>query len=123
MQKNKKKKIYGLELILELFDCNLKAISSKNKIREFINQTCQITKMRKYGPPSIKRFKGGGYFGQGFSFFQFITSSSISGHFLEKERIAFINIFSCDLFNPKKVSKFTKEFFGAKRIRKKIILH
>jgi len=121
--KTKKKKIYGLELILELFDCKLELISSKIRIQRFINQILKIIKMEKYGPSFIKRYMGGGLFGMGYSFFQFITSSSITGHFLEKEKIAFINIFSCELFNSEKAANFTKKFFKAKKIKKRIIFH
>jgi S-adenosylmethionine/arginine decarboxylase-like enzyme len=79
--------------------------------------------MKKFGKASIKRFQGGGYFGKGFSFFQFITTSSIVGHFIEKDKIAFLNIFSCKVFNHKKAANFAKKFFKAKRIKMKIILH
>jgi len=121
--KLKNKKIYGMELILDLFDCDLKILTSRKKTQEFIDGVSQVIKMEKYGPSLIKRFKGGRLFGTGFSFFQFVTTSSITGHFIEDNKIAFINIFSCNIFNPDRVANFAKKFFGAKKIKKKLIIH
>lgn len=119
-----KKKIYGLELILELFGCDLKVLTSAKKIREFLVLVCKEVNLGRYGPPRIKRFKGGGLFGEGYSFFQFLNSSSITGHFIETEdRIAFINIFSCGVFDPKKAADFSKKFFKAETIKTKLIIH
>ncbi|KPJ55596.1 hypothetical protein AMJ49_06765 [Parcubacteria bacterium DG_74_2] len=118
-----KKKLYGLELVLEVFDCDLQILTSEKKIREFIIGASNITKLQRYRSPQIKRFMGGGLFGEGYSFFQFLSSSSITGHFIEPDRLAFINIFSCSLFDHKEAANFTKEFFKAKRIRSKLIVH
>lgn len=118
-----KKKIYGLELVLEVFDCDLKFLTSEEKIREFLVNASKVVKLRRYGSPQIKRFMGGGLFGEGYSFFQFLSSSSITGHFIEHGRLAFINIFSCSIFDPERVANFTKKFFKAKKIRQKLIVH
>jgi len=58
----------------------------------------------------------------GFSLVQLIESSSISGHFSELWNKAFINIFSCKLFDDKKAANFTKKFFKAKKIKKRILI-
>lgn len=118
-----KTKIYGLELVLELFSCDLKILASGKKIKTFIDQICKLIKIKKYGPSYIKRFMGGDSFGEGYSFFQFITSSSIAGHCIEADRVVFINIFSCNLFDYKKAIGFAQKFFRAKRAKKKIIIH
>ena len=118
-----KKKVYGLELILELFGCDINNLTSEPKIREFIINITKALNLGRYGPPRIKRFMGGGLFGEGYSFFQFLDSSSITGHFIEPGRIAFINIFSCGVFDPKRAAEFTKEFFQAKKIKTKLITH
>ncbi|MDO8663772.1 MAG: S-adenosylmethionine decarboxylase [Candidatus Wildermuthbacteria bacterium] len=119
----KNKKIYGLELVLEVFGCDLKFLTSEPKIREFIINVTNTLKLGRYGPPRIKRFMGGGLFGEGYSFFQFLDSSSITGHFIEPDRIAFINIFSCGVFDPDLAADFTKNFFQAARIKSKLIVH
>jgi len=112
-----------MELVLELSGCNLKYLASKKKIQEFINGICKEIKMEKYGPSYINRFPGGDLWDVGYSFFQFITTSSITGHFIEPDRIAFINIFSCNAFNSKKAGRFAKNFFQARKLKNRLIIH
>lgn len=122
-EKNRKSKIYGKELILDLFECEPKIIRSKKKILEYINKTCYLIKVKKYSKAVIKRFGETSNWGKGYSFFQFITESSISGHFLEPQNIAYLNIFSCKLFDEKIVADFSQKFFKAKKIKRQIIFH
>jgi S-adenosylmethionine/arginine decarboxylase-like enzyme len=117
-----KKKIYGKELILDLYDCDPKIIRSKKKILEYNNRICNLIRVKKYGKTIIKRFGDNSRWGKGYSFFQFIEESSISGHFLEGENIAYINIFSCKPFNDKIVKGFTKKFFKARKMKNKVLI-
>ena len=118
-----RKKIYGLELVLEVFGCDLKDLKSKERIQEYLDKATKIVKLEKYGSPRIKRFMGGNNWNEGYSFFQFLTTSSITGHYIEPDRIAFINIFSCSMFDPEKAIEFTKKFFKVKKIKTKLIVH
>jgi len=120
--KNQKSKIYGKELILDLIDCDPKIIRSKKKILEYTNKICNLIKVKKYGKCLIERFGKNSRWGEGYSFFQFIEESSISGHFLEIQNSAYINIFSCKPFNAKIVKDFTKNFFKAKKIKNRVLI-
>jgi S-adenosylmethionine/arginine decarboxylase-like enzyme len=120
--KLKKSKIYGKELILDLYDCDPEMIRSKEKILEYLNKICHLIKVKKYGKAMIERFGKDTRWKEGYSFFQFIEESSISGHFLEKESIAFLNIFSCKFFDEKRVIDFTKKFFKSQKVKKKSLL-
>lgn len=123
IKNKKKKKIYGLELVLEVFDCDLNLLKSKRKLQEYLIEVSKIVKLERYGPSQIKRFMGGGVWDEGYSFFQFLTTSSITGHCLEPDKLVFVNVFSCSIFNPKKAEDFTKKFFRAKKIKSKLIIH
>jgi S-adenosylmethionine decarboxylase len=114
---------YGMELIIELFGCDLKTITSKVKIQEFIDRICQEIEMEKYGPSRIKKFPGGDLWGVGYSFLQFLTTSSITGHFINDGGIAFLNIFSCKKYDDKKATAFAERFFGAKKTHAKLVVH
>lgn len=118
----RKTKIFGQELILDLFDCDPKIISSKKKILEYLKKICKLIKMKKYGKPIVKRFGFGKDFTVGFSFIQLIETSSIMGHISELWQRVFINIFSCKLFDSKRATLFTKKFFGAKKFKKRVIV-
>jgi S-adenosylmethionine/arginine decarboxylase-like enzyme len=119
---SKKSKIYGKELILDLYDCDPKIIRSKKKILEYSNKICNLIKMKKYGKPFCERFGLGQDFTAGYSLVQLIESSSITGHFSELWNRAFVNIFSCKMFNHEIAANFTKNFFKAKRIKKRVLI-
>ncbi|MDO8470396.1 MAG: S-adenosylmethionine decarboxylase [bacterium] len=119
----KEKKIYGLELVLELFDCDLEKLTSIGRVEEFLDKLEKEGGLTRYGAPLIKRFMGGGHFGEGYSFLQFLSSSSISGHYIEPDRIAFINVFSCSMFDHKKVTQFCTKYFDAKKVKATPIIH
>jgi len=120
--KKEKSKIYGKELIMDLYDCDQKILGSKKKILEYLNKICNLIKVKKYKKPIIKRFGFGKDFTLGFSFLQLIESSSITGHISEIWNRAFINIFSCKLFDDKKAENFTKKFLKAKKIKSRVLL-
>lgn len=116
------KKNHGKELILDLINCDIEIIQSREKILEYLSKICNLIKVKKYGEPIIERFGKKTSWGEGYSFFQFIEESSISGHFLENQKLAFINIFSCKNFNSKIAIAFTKKFFIAKKIKNRTLI-
>lgn len=123
--KNRKleiKKIYGKELILDLYDCDPKIIKSKGKILEYSNRLCSLIKVKKYGKPIIERFALHHDCAAGYSLVQLIESSSVTGHFSELWNKAFINIFSCKFFSHKIATDFTRKFFKAKKVKNRVLI-
>jgi len=76
--------------------------------------------MTRYGKAMIKRFGEGTL--EGYSALQFIETSSVTMHFDEVKNRAFIEIFSCKFFNPKRAEVFCRKFLQAKRSRLKHFL-
>lgn len=109
------KRIYGYELIINLYGCNKDTISSKEKLQEFVDTLCKLIKMKKYGKTLIPYFGENKAFTKGYTLVQLIETSSITGHFSEYWETAYINIFSCKKFNHQTAKKFAKEFFGAEK--------
>ena len=107
---------------MDLWSCDSKILCSKKKILEYSDKICKIIKMKKYGRPLCQKFGFGKDFTAGYSLVQLIESSSITGHFSELWSRAYINIFSCKLFNHKIAAKFTKKFFKAKKIKNRILI-
>lgn len=112
---------YGMELILNLHSCALEIISSQKKIKEYAQTLCKIIEMKPYGKPFVPYFGENELHTKGYSLVQLIETSSITGHFSEYYRSAYINIFSCKEFSPQKAYAFTKDFFKAKKVTKKFI--
>lgn len=111
----------GQELILDLDGCEIRLLKSKAKIRNFVRRLCRLIKVKRYGETIIERFGSETSFGEGYSFLQFIETSSITGHLLEINGKAFLNIFSCRRFDADKAIKFSVEFFRAKKVKNRIL--
>ena len=48
---------YGKELVVNLYDCDLKKISSETAIRKFVIELSdKVIKMKRYGKPLIPNF-------------------------------------------------------------------
>ena len=122
MGKILKKGDYGMEVVLDLYECNPDVIRSKKHLKEYVDKLCDILKMKKYGRCYLPYFGLTADHTPGYSLLQFIETSSITGHFAEKTNSAYLNIFSCKEFDPDRTVKFSKEFFGAKRVKKRIYI-
>jgi len=117
-----KKRIYGYELILDLSGCDLKIICSKRKLQQYATQLCKFIKMKKFGDTIVEYFGEEQDFTKGYSLVQLIETSSITGHFSDSWKTAYINIFSCLKFDEKKAKKFTRQFFKAKSAKSRFII-
>ena len=113
--------LYGMELILNLHECALEIISSQKKIKEFAQTICKVIDMKPYGKPMVPYFGENELHTKGYSLVQLIETSSITGHFSEYYRSAYINVFSCKDFDPQKAFAFAKNFFKSKKATKKFI--
>lgn len=101
--------IYGYECIIDAKKCsNINRQSLKN----FVIELCELLCMKRYRKCQVV------YFGKdrfkGYSIMQFITTSSIVGHFTKDE--AYINIFSCKKFNENEVVNFVRNWFYTDKI-------
>jgi len=105
---------WGLLASLDLFGCNAR-ISDGNAIKQYIVDLCDnVIHMKRYGPCHLELFGEAGTPLAGYSAFQFIETSCVSGHFSDSDHSAYIDVFSCADFEPEAVKKFTMEYFGAR---------
>lgn len=112
------KEYFGQELIINLYDCNLKKISSDKEIEKFVVKLCDdVIKMKRYGEMLIPHFGHDNPITSGYSLVQLIETSSVTAHFSEYKKSVYLNIFSCAYFDPEKAAAFSQEFFQAKHIQ------
>lgn len=76
--------------------------------------------MKRFGDPIVVRF-GADPKVQGYSLAQLIETSMISGHFAEDTNKAFIDVFSCKEYPPKKAAKFCMDYFGGTEVDYSVI--
>ena len=117
-----KENIFGWELMLDLYDCNPKKISTKKDIQSYVDELCKLIEMKQYGKALIPHFGHEEPHTSGYSLVQLIETSSITGHFSELWNSAHINIFSCKAYDPDLATEFSKTFFKAQRMNKRYII-
>lgn len=116
------KKIYGYELVINLTCCNREILTSKKELQAYVDQLCRLIEMKKYGKTLLEYFGENQDYTKGYSLVQLIETSSIVGHFSDKWKTAYINIFSCQPYDHKRARKFTKDFFQAKAISSRFLV-
>ena len=117
---------YGIELILDLHDCD-ESKFTRDSITEYFERLCVLIDMQREalhfwddeGVP--EEDKQTSPHTQGTSAVQFILTSSIVIHTLDQLRAVYINIFSCKEYDPKVAEKFSVEWFGATECSARVI--
>lgn len=115
-------KCWGLSAAIDLSGCDPTMIKTPEEIRRFVVELCDEIGMKRHGDVLLDRFGDGVLVSEGYSFMQFIETSSITAHFDEPQSKAFIDIFSCKYFNPAVAAEFCKKFFKAESCEVNMLL-
>lgn len=114
---------YGMELILDLKDCDSSVMNRKDLTR-FFEELCELIKVER---GDLEWWDFDGYPEEyaaapdhlkGTSAVQFIMTSTIVVHTLDVLKKVFINVFSCDEFDAEKVRNYCERFFSGTHINK-----
>lgn len=112
-------KDYGKELILDLRECDSKRFNRRS-IRRYFKHVCALIDMERakvhwwddlYTPEAKKETEPHLV---GTSAIQFIKTSNITIHTLDKLEAVFLNVFSCKDFDADKATSFTASWFAGK---------
>lgn len=110
---DKQEPYWGLELSLDVSECNPDLIRSATSIRQYVSHLIELIDMKAFGGTAVVNF-GEDEKVAGFSMTQLIETSLISGHFADLTNTSYLNIFSCKEYDPQKVIDFTVKFFEGK---------
>ena len=116
------KQIYGYELVMDLYGCDKKVLTSKKKLQEYVDKLCKLIKMKKYGKTILPYFGEKKAYTKGYSLVQLIETSSITGHFSDLWDRAYINVFSCRKFNHTAAKRFTRQFLQSKKLKNRFLI-
>ncbi len=105
-------KSWGLSASFDLYGCDPFKVRDKDTIEQFFIQLTDLIDMVRFGPVHMYHF--GTDNKEGYSAFQLIQTSCISGHFAEESNTAYLDVFSCKWYNPEVVREFAVDYFGAK---------
>lgn len=103
---------WGLVASIDARNCKPELIRSADSIRQYVIQLCDLIQMKRFQDTCVVNF-GEDERVAGYSMVQLIETSLISGHFANLTNNAYIDIFSCKVYDPYQAADFTKRFFGA----------
>jgi S-adenosylmethionine decarboxylase len=108
---------WGYHLILDCQACNRNEISCRDNLAAFIKTLVKEIDMIAYGEPVLEHFATHDPTKGGFSLVQLIETSSITGHFVDKNGDAYLDIFSCKPFDFETVKRVVTEYFHPQKIK------
>jgi S-adenosylmethionine decarboxylase len=108
---------WGYHLILDCQGCSREKIASRENLKAFIEALVKAIDMKAYGEPVLEHFATHDPEKGGFSLVQLIETSSITGHFVDKNGDCYLDIFSCKPFDNETVRKVVMEYFQPQKIK------
>lgn len=107
---------WGYHAMFDCAGCN-QNIQSASKLKEFLKQLVIDIDMKAYGEPLMEHFATHDPEKAGYSFCQLIETSSITGHLVDKNGHAYIDIFSCKEYDVKVAENVIRKYFNPEKVR------
>lgn len=121
---NLKNNDYGKELILDVHGCDITRFNRQG-LRRFFVELCELIDMERadlhfwdYEGIEDEKDQAPAHLA-GTSAVQFIMTSNIVVHTLDKLQRIYVNIFSCKDFKADEVQSFVEDFFNGKTVNNK----
>ena len=111
---------WGLLTSLDVEDCDPDIIRDADAIKRYVIELCDLIEMKRFGECHVVHF-GEDDRVAGYSMFQLIETSCISGHFANATNRSYIDIFSCKAYDPEVVKEFTQKFFKGGTTRTNVV--
>ena len=108
---------WGYELTLDCKKCDKAAITDKQVLDTFARTLVKAIDMKPYGEPQLVHFAEHDPEAAGYTLVQLIETSSITGHFVDKNGDAYLNIFSCKHFDPAKAVEVVNNLLRPENVK------
>lgn len=113
--------VFGYELIIDGNDC-IGEIRDKQHIQNFIDDLCELSKMKKKGDTIFTYFEDNDYNRSrdivGWTVIQVISLSNITIHINEISRTIYFQIFTCGEIKEDLINILFQNYFKPKEIKK-----
>jgi len=107
---------FGYHLLLDCSNCNRDKISSRENIANYVKTLIEMIDMVAVGEPIIEMLCIGDP-KVGYSMMQLISTSNITGHFMELSGEVYLDIFSCKPFDINLAQKVARHYFEPEKMR------
>lgn len=106
---------WGYHMMIDCKGCNTN-VSDPKAIYDFNKELVTRIDMVAHGEPIIE-FMLPGDPKQGFTLVQLITTSNICAHFMDFDRTAYLDVFSCKEFDQSIVKEVFTKYFEPEKMR------
>ena len=113
---------WGYHLILDCRACDIPTVTNRDALENFIKVMVDAIHMKRYGEPIIEHFAEHNPEAAGYSLVQLIETSDITGHFVDKNGDAYIDVFSCKIIDPEAAVNVVQELLHPKNIKVRYVL-
>lgn len=110
---------FGWHLMLDLFNCDPPLIKDEKIVASFSKKLCELIDVKIVDEPVVKKFGSPNTIAYGITLLQLIETSALVVHFSDKTNSVYLDLFSCKLFDPEKVTEFVSQYFKAKNYKSK----
>lgn len=108
---------WGYHLILDCRGGDRGAVSDRPTLLAWVRRLVDRIGMRAFGAPVCEHFATHDPEAAGYSLVQLIETSSITGHFVDRNGDAYIDVFSCKPFDVETARAVVQEYFRPEAIR------
>ncbi len=108
---------WGYHLILDCKSCDKEKVTNRDVIYRFIKTLVAEIDMKAFKEPQIEHFATHNKDAAGYSFVQLIETSAITGHLVDANGDAYIDIFSCKTYSIETAKEVVKRFFVPKQMK------
>lgn len=107
---------FGYHAMFDCANCDREKISSRDNIYNYVKTLVEEIDMVAVGEPIIEMLCVGDP-KVGYSMMQLISTSNITGHFMEISGEVYLDIFSCKPFDVKIAERVVEDFFKPEKMR------
>lgn len=113
---------WGKHLIVDAYGIDYKKLKNHKDIRGLLRGLPEKFKMRPLSSAVVKKVQSDGYPDWGVSGFIMLYESHISLHTWPEEGYVAMDLYSCKDFDHKAIMEFVKDFWGAKKVKEKLVI-
>ena len=115
---------WGYHLLIDATGCDIERVSNLEHIQNFVTKLVKDIDMDTNDVPMYSHYTSvpEKLHLKGYSFYQFIITSNISGHICEFDGSFYLDVFSCKNFNKDIVVKLFEEWFIPKHINHSFLI-
>lgn len=108
--------MWGWHLILDCAGCN-DNVKNADALRTFVKQLVVEIDMKAFGEPTVVHFATHDPNKGGYSLVQLIETSAITGHFVDLNGDAYLDIFSCKEIPVERAVEFVKKWWDPRSVK------